>query len=68
MWTDVKNTLQKSLKLAGDAETFRNFFWFQGYFVMAVLALAGATTIGTAACRSTSPSPSAVGTTSAANA
>lgn len=46
MWTDVKTALQKNLKLTGDAETFRNFFWFQGYFVMAILALAGSTLIG----------------------
>ena len=45
-WTDMKTTLQKQLMLAGNAETFRNFFWFQGYFVVAVLALAGATLIG----------------------
>jgi ABC-2 type transport system permease protein len=45
-WTDMKNTLQKQLKLAGDAETYRNFFWFQGYFVMAILALAGSTLVG----------------------
>lgn len=45
-WTDMKNTLQRQLKLAGDAETYRNFFWFQGYFVMAILALAGSTLVG----------------------
>ncbi|HMP02243.1 MAG TPA: ABC transporter permease subunit [Gemmatales bacterium] len=45
-WTDMKMTLQKQLKLAGDAETYRNFFWFQGYFTMAILALAGATLVG----------------------
>jgi ABC-2 type transport system permease protein len=45
-WLDMKVRFQKTLKLAGDADTFRNFFWFQGYFVMAVLALAGATLIG----------------------
>lgn len=46
MWTDLKTGLQKNLKLTGDAETFRNYFWFQGYFVMACLVLAGATLIG----------------------
>lgn len=45
-WSDMKNTLQKQLKLAGNAETFRNFFWYQGYFVTAVLALAGAILVG----------------------
>lgn len=45
-WLEMKTQFQKSLKLGGDADTYRNFFWFQGYFVMAVLALAGATLIG----------------------
>jgi ABC-type transport system involved in multi-copper enzyme maturation permease subunit len=43
---DVKTTIQKDLKLAGDVETYRNFFFLQGYYVMVVLALAGATIIG----------------------
>jgi ABC-type transport system involved in multi-copper enzyme maturation permease subunit len=43
---DVKTTIQKDLKLAGDVETYRNFFFLQGYYVMIVLALAGATIIG----------------------
>ncbi len=34
------------LKLNGSAETFRNFFWFEGYNVMIVLALAGAILVG----------------------
>lgn len=34
------------LKLNGSAETFRNFFWFEGYSVMVVLALAGSILIG----------------------
>ncbi|MFO0842429.1 MAG: ABC transporter permease subunit [Gemmataceae bacterium] len=34
------------LKLNGSAETFRNFFWFEGYSVMVVLALAGSVLIG----------------------
>jgi ABC-type transport system involved in multi-copper enzyme maturation permease subunit len=42
----LKDQFQKTLKLAGDSDTYRNFFWFQGYFVMAVLALAGSTLIG----------------------
>jgi ABC-type transport system involved in multi-copper enzyme maturation permease subunit len=45
-WEDFKKTLQDNLSLAGNANTYRNFFWFQGYFVMAVLALAGTTIIG----------------------
>jgi len=45
-WSEVKMRLQKSLKLAGDADTYRNFIWLQGYFVMAILALAGSTLIG----------------------
>jgi ABC-2 type transport system permease protein len=43
---DVKNTIQRDLKLAGDVETYRNFFFLQGYYVMVVLALAGAIIIG----------------------
>jgi ABC-2 type transport system permease protein len=34
------------LHLNGDAHTFGNFFWMQGYIVMIVLALAGAVLIG----------------------
>jgi ABC-type transport system involved in multi-copper enzyme maturation permease subunit len=34
------------LKLNGSAETFRNLFWFEGYSVMIVLALAGSILIG----------------------
>ncbi|CAN5492027.1 hypothetical protein BH11PLA2_BH11PLA2_22410 [soil metagenome] len=33
-------------KLNGSGQTFANFFWFQGYIVMIVLALAGAVLIG----------------------
>jgi ABC-type transport system involved in multi-copper enzyme maturation permease subunit len=36
----------KALYLNGSAETFRNFFWFEGYCVMVVLALAGAVLVG----------------------
>jgi hypothetical protein len=35
-----------ALKLNGSAETFRNFFWFEGYNVMIVLALAGSILVG----------------------
>jgi hypothetical protein len=38
--------LRSVLKLDGSAETFRNFFWFEGYTVMIVLALAGSILIG----------------------
>jgi ABC-type transport system involved in multi-copper enzyme maturation permease subunit len=34
------------LKLNGSAATFRNFFWYQGYNVMVVLALAGSILVG----------------------
>jgi ABC-2 type transport system permease protein len=34
------------LKLNGSAATFRNFFWYEGYNVMVVLALAGSILIG----------------------
>jgi ABC-type transport system involved in multi-copper enzyme maturation permease subunit len=36
----------RALKLNGSAETFRNFFSFEGYNVMVVLALAGAVLVG----------------------
>ncbi len=38
--------LERRLSLAGNAQTYRNFFWLQGYVVMAVLALAGALLVG----------------------
>ena len=38
--------LRSVLKLDGSGETFRNFFWFEGYTVMIVLALAGSILIG----------------------
>jgi ABC-type transport system involved in multi-copper enzyme maturation permease subunit len=34
------------LKLNGSAATFRNFFWYEGYNVMVVLALAGSILVG----------------------
>lgn len=34
------------LKLNGSAETFRNFFWYQGSMVMVILALAGSIVVG----------------------
>src|SRR5208282_46995 len=33
--------LREVLKLNGTGYTYRNFFWFQGYMVMIVLAMAG---------------------------
>lgn len=38
--------LQKQLKLNGSGETYRNVIWYEGYLVMTVLALAGATLVG----------------------
>ena len=38
--------LRHRLYLAGTGETFRNFFWLQGYIVIAVLAFGGAVLIG----------------------
>src|SRR5437899_9904589 len=35
-----------ALKLNGTGETYRNFFWWQGYMVMIVLAMAGSILIG----------------------
>jgi len=34
------------LQINGSAETYRNFFWYEGYNVMIVLALAGAVLVG----------------------
>lgn len=45
-WLSMKQTIQKDMKLSGDAETFRNFYFRQGYFVMVVFALAGTLLIG----------------------
>src|SRR5437868_4137364 len=38
--------LKDVLKLNGSAETYRNFFWYQGYMVNIVLALAGSILVG----------------------
>src|SRR5581483_11623127 len=38
--------LREVLKLNGSGETYRNFFWYQGYIVMVLLALAGAILVG----------------------
>jgi ABC-type transport system involved in multi-copper enzyme maturation permease subunit len=43
---DLIVLFRKFLKLDGSGETYRNFFWYQGYMVMIVLALAGSVLIG----------------------
>src|SRR5919202_879459 len=43
---DLVRVLRHILKLNGTGETYRNFFWYQGYIVMVVLALAGALLVG----------------------
>jgi ABC-type transport system involved in multi-copper enzyme maturation permease subunit len=40
------DVFRDQLKLNGSAETFRNFFWYEGYSVMIVLALAGSILVG----------------------
>ena len=42
----LANSLKRGLGLTGDAATYRNFFWYPGYIVMAPLALAGSVVIG----------------------
>ncbi len=44
--TTLIELLRTALKLNGTSETYRNFFWWQGYMVMIVLALAGSVLIG----------------------
>jgi ABC-type transport system involved in multi-copper enzyme maturation permease subunit len=43
---DLINLFRRFLKLDGSGDTYRNFFWYQGYMVMIVLALAGSVLIG----------------------
>jgi ABC-2 type transport system permease protein len=38
--------LRVGLKLNGTAETYRNYFWYQGWMVMVLLAMAGAILVG----------------------
>jgi ABC-2 type transport system permease protein len=38
--------LSDRLKLNGSPETYRNFFWYQGYMVMIILAMAGSILVG----------------------
>jgi ABC-2 type transport system permease protein len=42
----VIHLLRDILKLNGSAETYRNFFWYQGHMVMIILALAGSILVG----------------------
>jgi ABC-type transport system involved in multi-copper enzyme maturation permease subunit len=38
--------IRNTFKLNGSADTYANFFWYQGYVVMIVLALAGSILVG----------------------
>jgi ABC-2 type transport system permease protein len=38
--------LREVMKLNGSADTYVNFFWYQGYMVMVILALAGSILVG----------------------
>src|SRR5439155_17372970 len=38
--------LRELLRLDGSAHTYRNFFWYQGYMVMIVLAFTGSILVG----------------------
>lgn len=44
--TALIDVLSQRLHLNGSAQTFSNFFWYQGYIVMVVLALAGSILVG----------------------
>lgn len=44
--TVLVKLIRDQLKMNGSAEMFRNFFWFEGYSVMIILALAGSILIG----------------------
>jgi ABC-type transport system involved in multi-copper enzyme maturation permease subunit len=43
---DLVQIIAGTLKIDGSGETYRNYFWYQGYMVMIVLALAGSILIG----------------------
>jgi ABC-2 type transport system permease protein len=43
---DVIVLLEKSMKMDGSPETYRNFFWYQGWMVMILLAMAGTILVG----------------------
>src|SRR5262245_17646990 len=44
--TQLIDIFRKSLRLDGSGETYANYFWFQGYMVMILLALAGSILMG----------------------
>jgi ABC-2 type transport system permease protein len=43
---DLFRTLRHQLQLAGTGETYRNFFWYQSYIILVVLALSGSMLVG----------------------
>ncbi len=43
---DLFRTLRHQLKLAGNGETYRNFFWYQSYIILVILALGGSMLVG----------------------
>jgi hypothetical protein len=43
---DMIRILRDRMKLNGTGETYGNFFWYQGYMVMVLLAMAGAILVG----------------------
>jgi hypothetical protein len=42
----LRNQLRNQMQLNGSGQSYHNFFWYQGYMVMAVLALAGSLLVG----------------------
>ena len=43
---DLFRTLRGQLNLAGNGETYRNFFWYQSTIILVVLALGGSMLVG----------------------
>ncbi|CAN5526465.1 hypothetical protein BH10PLA2_BH10PLA2_26100 [soil metagenome] len=43
---EMISLLKEVLKLNGSGQTYRNFFWYQGYMVMIALAMAGSILVG----------------------
>jgi ABC-type transport system involved in multi-copper enzyme maturation permease subunit len=43
---DLFRWLRQILKLTGNGETYRNFFWYQSYIILVILALAGSMIVG----------------------
>ena len=43
---DIFRFLRQQLKMTGNGETYRNFFWYQSYIILIILALAGSLVIG----------------------